>query len=61
MLVLFGRDDPIVPPSNGELLAKHLPHCRHELLEGGHLIWEDAVDAYSAKLADWLRGGYRAV
>jgi pimeloyl-ACP methyl ester carboxylesterase len=61
VLVLAGRHDPIVPPSNGELLAKHLSHCRHELLEGGHLIWEDAVDAYSAKLADWLRGGYRAV
>jgi pimeloyl-ACP methyl ester carboxylesterase len=61
VLVLAGRDDPIVPPSNGELLAKHLPHCRLELLEGGHLIWEDAADAYAAQLADWLRGGYRSV
>jgi pimeloyl-ACP methyl ester carboxylesterase len=61
VLVLAGRNDPIVPPSNGELLAKHLPHCRHVLLEGGHLIWEDAADAYGAQLADWLRGGYRSV
>jgi pimeloyl-ACP methyl ester carboxylesterase len=61
MHVLAGRDDPIVPPSNGELLVKHLPHCRHELLEGGHLIWEDAADTYAAQLADWLRGGYRSV
>jgi pimeloyl-ACP methyl ester carboxylesterase len=61
VLVLASRDDPIVPPSNGELLAKHLPNCRHELLEGGHLIWEDAADTYAAQLADWLRGGYRSV
>src|SRR6266404_2108612 len=61
VLVLAGRDDPIVPPSNGELLAKHLPHCRHKLLEGGHFIWEDAADAYAAQLAYWLRGGYRSV
>jgi len=61
VLVLAGRHDPIVPPSNGELLAEHLPNCRHELLEGGHLIWEDAADAYAARLADWLRGGYRSV
>ena len=60
VLVLAGRNDPIVPPSNGELLTRHLPHCRHELLEGGHLIWEDAADAYAARLAEWFRGGYRS-
>ncbi len=59
VLVLAGRDNPIVPPSNGELLAKHLPHCRHELLKCGHLIWEDAADTYAAQLADWLRGDWR--
>jgi pimeloyl-ACP methyl ester carboxylesterase len=61
VLVLAGRNDPIVPPPNGELLARHLPHCRHELLEGGHLVWEDAAAAYAARLADWLRGGYRSL
>jgi len=61
VLVLAGRNDPIVPPPNGELLARHLPHCRHELLEGGHLVWEDAAAAYAARLADRLRGGYRSL
>src|SRR5262249_33125829 len=28
--------------ANGQLLADHLPHNRYALLEGGHLIWEDA-------------------
>ena len=61
VLVLSGRSDPIVPPSNGELLVKYLPHCRHEVLEGGHLIWEDAPPTYAARLANWLRGGYRSL
>jgi pimeloyl-ACP methyl ester carboxylesterase len=61
VLVLAGRHDPVVPPPNGELLAKHLPHCRNELLEGGHLIWEDAAPAYAGRLAEWLGGGYRSV
>jgi pimeloyl-ACP methyl ester carboxylesterase len=61
VLVLAGRNDPIVPPPNGELLAEHLPHCRHQLLEGGHLIWEDAAEAYAVHLAEWLLGGYRSV
>jgi pimeloyl-ACP methyl ester carboxylesterase len=60
VLVLAGRNDPIVPPANGELLAEHLPHCRHELLEGGHLIWEDAAEPYAAHLAEWLSGSYRS-
>jgi pimeloyl-ACP methyl ester carboxylesterase len=61
VLVLAGRHDPIVPPPNGELLAKLLPHCRNELLEGGHLIWEDAAPAYGAQLSEWFSGGYRSV
>jgi pimeloyl-ACP methyl ester carboxylesterase len=61
VLVLAGRNDPIVPPPNGQLLADLLPHCRHTLLEGGHLIWEDAAEAYSAHLAQWVQKGYRSV
>jgi pimeloyl-ACP methyl ester carboxylesterase len=61
VLVLAGKDDPIVPPSNGKLLADHLPHCRFKLLEGGHLIWEDAAGLYAANLVEWFHGGYRAV
>jgi len=61
VLVLTGKDDPIVPPANGQLLADHLPHCRQKLLEGGHLIWEDAAEAYAANLFECVLGGYRAV
>lgn len=61
VLVIAGRDDPIVPPANGQLLADHLPHCRYELLEGGHLVWEDAAQAYGDLLEAWLDGGYLEV
>lgn len=61
VLILAGKNDPIVPPANGQLLADHLPHCRYTLLEGGHLIWEDAAADYAAHVASWLGGGYRSV
>jgi pimeloyl-ACP methyl ester carboxylesterase len=61
VLIIAGRQDPIVPPSNGQLLADHLPHCRYTLLEGGHLIWEDAATAYASNVAQWINGGYRSV
>jgi pimeloyl-ACP methyl ester carboxylesterase len=51
---LAGKDDPIVPPPNGQVLAGLMPHCRHILLDGGHLIWEDAAEAYSTQLGEWL-------
>src|SRR5215471_4754625 len=35
VLIIAGKNDPIVPPPNGQLLADHLPHNRYTLLEGG--------------------------
>jgi pimeloyl-ACP methyl ester carboxylesterase len=58
VLVLAGRDDPLVPPANGQLLVEHIKHSRQVLLEGGHLIWEDAASLYGAAIADWINGGY---
>jgi pimeloyl-ACP methyl ester carboxylesterase len=61
VLILAGKNDPIVPPANGQLLADNLPHSRYTLLEGGHLIWEDAAEEYAAHVASWLGGEYRSV
>jgi pimeloyl-ACP methyl ester carboxylesterase len=55
VLVLSGRTDPLVPPSNGDLLEHLLPHCRHEVLEAGHFAWEDAADDYARAVSDWVR------
>jgi pimeloyl-ACP methyl ester carboxylesterase len=54
-----GKHDPIVPPPNGQLLADNLPRSRYILLEGVHLIWEDAPQEYAANIVSWLQGGYR--
>jgi pimeloyl-ACP methyl ester carboxylesterase len=55
VLVLSGRTDPLVPPSNGDLLEHLLPHCRHEVLESGHFVWEDAADDYARAVTNWIR------
>ena len=60
-LIIAGKNDPIVPPPNGQLLADHLPHNRYTLLEGGHLIWEDAPEEYASQIAAWLKAGYQSV
>ena len=43
-LVISGDDDPLVPMANSEILAKHIPNARLEIVEhGGHLLlWDDA-------------------
>ncbi len=61
ILVLAGRDDPIVPPANNELLADRLPHSRLALLHAGHRTWAEASEAYAGQIMAWLGGGYREV
>ncbi|MBB3979540.1 pimeloyl-ACP methyl ester carboxylesterase [Rhizobium azooxidifex] len=46
VLVLAGRQGPLVQPANGEHLVDRIPRSREVLLEGGHLIWEDAAVEY---------------
>jgi hypothetical protein len=68
-----GRADLMAPEAMGGFVVKVAEHLgikrmhavggpdRQELLEGGHLIWEDAGPAYAEHLVAWLRGGYRSV
>lgn len=58
VLVLAGRQDAIVPPANGQLLVEGIGRCRQVLLDGGHLIWEDAAGEYGAEVAKWIGGEY---
>ncbi|WP_421611977.1 alpha/beta fold hydrolase [Agrobacterium tumefaciens] len=60
-LVISGKDDPFVPPSNGEFLADRMPRCRAEVVEAGHFVWEDAADTYATLISDWILEGYRMV
>lgn len=58
VLVVAGKADPIVPPSNGQFLTEQLPHSRYTLLDGGHRIWEEATAEYVATVRRWLDGEY---
>ena len=61
VLVIAGRNDPIVPPANAELLAERLPHNRLALLDAAHRIWEEATESYAREILSWVGGGYRLV
>ncbi|RYE51364.1 MAG: alpha/beta hydrolase, partial [Rhizobiaceae bacterium] len=60
-LVISGQDDPLVPPPNGQFLADRMPHCRAEIFDAGHFVWEDAADAYASLLVDWISQGHSRV
>jgi poly(3-hydroxyalkanoate) depolymerase len=38
-LVLVGRDDPLVPPINGHILAGLIPNAELRMIEDGHLFF----------------------
>lgn len=54
VLVISGDTDPLVPPVNGELLERILPHCRHVVVNAGHFVWEDAATEYADLVATWI-------
>jgi poly(3-hydroxyalkanoate) depolymerase len=37
-LVLMGRDDPLVPPINGQILAALIPDAELQMIDDGHLF-----------------------
>ena len=34
----MGRDDPLVPPVDGRILARLIPDARLRMIDGGHLF-----------------------
>ena len=60
-LLMAGRNDPIVPVTNGQLLAEKLPHNRFVILDAGHRAWEEAASQYANEVHSWLGGGYHMV
>lgn len=57
-LVLSGAADGYVPPSNGAMLAAHLPDARHEVLDGaGHCPQIECPDALAATVAAFAGEG----
>jgi pimeloyl-ACP methyl ester carboxylesterase len=60
-LIIAGKNDPIVPPANGQFLADRLPHNRLVLLEAEHRAWEEAASEYIEALVSWFGGGYQSL
>jgi len=60
-LIIAGKNDPIVPPANGQFLADRLPHNRYVLLDAEHRVWEEAASEYIEALVSWFGGGYRSL
>jgi pimeloyl-ACP methyl ester carboxylesterase len=58
VLVIAGKDDPIVPPANNQLIADRLPRNRLSLLEAAHRVWEEATENYSSQIMSWFGGEY---
>jgi len=58
-LIIAGKDDPIVPPINGQFLADRLPNNRYILLDAQHRYWEEASDKYIETLTCWFGGDYQ--
>ena len=58
--IIAGRNDPIVPVGNAEFLHARLPNSRLDVLDAGHLAWEEAPGEYGAIIAAWVNGGYLA-
>lgn len=53
-LVIAGRDDPIVPPLNGQLIARQIPNARLELVDCGHLFILTLAAEIAAMVDDFL-------
>ena len=53
-LVMMGRDDPIVPPINGRILAWLIPRAHLRVIEDGHLFLLSRTEEAVAIVADFL-------
>ena len=60
VLSIWGAHDPIVLPSNADVLDEALPRTRSLILDSSHFVWEDQAEAYATAVRDWICGGYEA-
>jgi haloalkane dehalogenase len=57
ILMLWGAEDPALPPSVGEAFASALGRPAPRVLErAGHFLQEDRGEDVGALIADWLSG-----
>jgi pimeloyl-ACP methyl ester carboxylesterase len=59
--IIGGRHDPFVPISNAEYLAARLPNAKLDVIDSGHLVWEDAAETYASIVVEWARTNRRVL
>ncbi len=54
-LILWGRDDKLIPLAHGEFYAKHLPHARLEVIPNcGHMLPFEKPSEFIEKARSFL-------
>lgn len=53
-LVIHGKDDPIVSPTNAQTIARRIPNARLELVDCGHLFILTLAEQIAAMVDDFL-------
>ena len=60
-LVVWGSEDTVSPPENGEILEASIPGARRVVLEGApHPCYLDQPDRWHDELLSFLRGSFQA-
>jgi pimeloyl-ACP methyl ester carboxylesterase len=52
--IIAGRNDVLVPPSNGGYLDARLPDSKLDIFETGHFTWEEGADDYFKLAQAWI-------
>jgi hypothetical protein len=55
---IAGARDTAVPPVNAQFLYQRLPQIKLDIIDAGHITWEDGADEYAALITSWWTGGY---
>jgi pimeloyl-ACP methyl ester carboxylesterase len=56
--IIAGKRDTAVPPVNAEFLHERLPNSKLDIIDVGHVTWEDGADEFAALVTTWWAGGY---
>jgi len=56
-LIVWGADDPLVPPATAAALRDRMRDARLRMLPGGHVPMVDAPEAFAAAVVDHLGDG----
>lgn len=54
-LIIWGKDDKILPYNNGEVIQKLIPNCKLEILPGDHFLFQQNPDKVAKLISDFAK------